>query len=171
MKKTEKLNIIMSDNLTTKPEHLRGTSAILCKILIIGVTILNHLRGVRLTLEVRLWDTAVTEPPDVFWPIVALLISTKWDCVCLQGAANTLTALPPHADTIQSCSLNHPKNTQKYQNFTALKSMYCVSVLLLAPHSGFFAAVLSQRPDSISSQQLMCLLLELQEALMWSLIC
>lgn len=49
--------------------------------------------------------------------------------------------------------------------------MYCVSVLLLAPHSGFFAAVLSQRPDSISSQQLMCLLLELQEALMWSLIC
>lgn len=62
---------------------------------------------------------------------------------------------------------------QKYQNFTALKSMYCVSVLLLAPPppSGFFAAVLSQRPDSISSQQLMCLLLELQEALMWSLIC
>lgn len=117
MKRTEKLNIIMSDILTTKPEHLRGTpTAILCKILIIGVTILNHLRGVRLTLEVRLWDTAVTEPPDVFWPIVALLISTKWDCVCLQGAANTLTALPPHADTLQSCSLNHPKNTQKYKN-------------------------------------------------------
>lgn len=78
MKKTEKLNIIMSDILTTKPEHLRGTpTAILCKILIIGLTILNHLRGVRLILEVRLWDTAVTEPPDVFWPIVALLISTK----------------------------------------------------------------------------------------------
>lgn len=78
MKKTEKLNIIMSDILTTKPEHLRGTpTAILCKILIIGLTILNHLRGVRLTLEVRLWDTAVPEPPDVFWPIVALLISTK----------------------------------------------------------------------------------------------
>lgn len=46
MKKTEKLNIIMSDILTTKPEHLRGTpTAILCKILIIGLTILNHLRG------------------------------------------------------------------------------------------------------------------------------
>lgn len=44
MKKTEKLNIIMSDILTTKPEHLRGTpTAILCKILIIGLTILNHL--------------------------------------------------------------------------------------------------------------------------------
>lgn len=26
MKKTQKLNIIMSDILTTKPEHLRGTS-------------------------------------------------------------------------------------------------------------------------------------------------
>lgn len=83
--------------------------------------------GFRLTLEVRLWDTAVTEPPDVFWPMVAPLISTKWDCVFLQGAVNILTALPPHADTIQSCSLNHPKTPKNTQS----PELHCSKVYVL----------------------------------------